>query len=197
MSDWEIAQEWERGWWGICANTYGEEEKQLLYAEKMGLRRFHDGRSPYNFDLGGQRILDMGGGPVSLLLKCVNVEGVVVDPILARVPNWVKLRYQEAGVGFVDAPAEHQLSWEILFDEVWMYNVLQHVEDPARVVANAKKVGKLIRIFEWINTTTNIGHPHTLTEEVLNNWLGGEGKVEQLTGQAGCFGRCYYGIFPT
>jgi len=71
-SVWQQAQEWEFGWWGNCVNTYGEETKQLLYAARMGLTAFHDGKSPFNFDLGGASVLDIGGGPSSLLLKCTN-----------------------------------------------------------------------------------------------------------------------------
>ena len=78
---WQEAQRWELGWWGDCTNTYGEEEKQLLYASRMGLKSFHNGKSPYNFDLDGMSILDIGGGPVSLLLKCINFrKAKVVDP---------------------------------------------------------------------------------------------------------------------
>lgn len=39
------------------------------------------------------------------------------------------------------------------------------------------------------------GHPHNLTEEKLNTWFKGYGKVEHMTGQNGCKGQCYYGIF--
>lgn len=194
--DWNKAQEWERDWWNTCANTYGEETKQLLYANRMGLRAFHDGKSPYNFNLDGASVLDIGGGPCSLLLKCVNFTGAVLDPLL--FPDWVMRRYHDAGISVFLERGEH-MNWlpEFHFDECWLYNVLQHTEDPALVLKNARQAGKLIRIFEWIGTTTNEGHPHTLTEAWLNEQLKGEGKVEQLTGQNECFGRCFYGVFPT
>ena len=83
------------------------------------------------------------------------------------------------------------------YDEVWIYNCLQHTEDPEFIIKNAKRYGKIIRIFEWVNMAINNGHPQLLTEEKLNKWLGGKGKVEQLNGQANCFGKCYYGIFPS
>ena len=194
MNDWKKAQEWESEWHSNCVNSYGEEEKQLLYADRMGLVRFHDGRGPYNFDMKGASVLDIGGGPYSLLLKCVNVEGVVADPILVNVPDWVKQRYVAANIGFIETPAE-ELDSDKVFNEGWMYNVLQHTEDPELIIQNARKACELIRIFEWIDTSVNVGHIHTLTEENLNKWLGGYGKVEALTGQANCYGRCYYGIF--
>jgi len=192
-SKWDEAQDWERHWWDNCINTYGEEEKQLLYANRMGLQTFHNKKSPYNFDLGGISVLDIGGGPSSLLLKCVNMLGTVVEPL--ELPTWVLLRYDTAGIKF------HRIAGENLdmtgYDEAWIYNVLQHTRDPQQIVENARHAAKLIRIFEWIDMPTNEGHLHTLTESNLNDWLGGEGKVEQLAGQANCYGLCYYGIFPT
>lgn len=190
---WNNAQEWERQWWGTCQNTYGEEQKQLLYANRMGLRPYHDGRSPYNFDLKGASVLDIGGGPVSLLLKCTNFFGFVADP--CRYPDWVHARYASAGIDYA------QEAGEIIdfqgFDEVWLYNVLQHTQDPEKIIRNAQRAGRIIRIFEWIETRINEGHPHSFTEQQLNGWLGGEGKTETLNGQANCWGKCYYGIFPT
>jgi len=32
---WQKAQRWEKDWWGNCTNTFGEETKQLLYANRI------------------------------------------------------------------------------------------------------------------------------------------------------------------
>jgi len=190
---WDNAQSWESGWWADCLNTYGEETKQLLYANRMGLQAFHDGKSPYNFDLRGATVLDVGGGPTSLLLKCVNRGRCrVIDPLI--VPDWVKARYGLAGIEFDQRPAEEMS--DTGYAEAWIYNVLQHTRDPESVVRRAQQAAKIVRLFEWIDTPTNEGHPHALSEVLLNEWLGGEGKVEVLNGQ-NCRGKCYYGIFPT
>lgn len=196
---WNKAQEWESKWWDSCINTYGEEEKQLLYADRMGLKFFHNRKSPYNIDMQGCSVLDVGGGPVSLLLKCVNVGGgTVIDPL--EVPQWVLDRYLSAEIAMIQIPAEKMLDPTddiLLYDEAWIYNCLQHTEDPEKVIDNAKRMAKLIRIFEWLDTGTNVGHPHEFTNDQLDEWLGGEGKVERLSGEAECYGKCYYGIFPT
>lgn len=196
MNTWQKAQKWEQDWWGACVNTYGEEEKQLLYADRMGLKAFHDGKSPYNFDMGGKSVLDIGGGPCSLLLKCVNVVADVVDPLFDAFPRWVIARYNFYTIQMHTTDGERIVGWGN-YDEAWIYNILQHTQDPALVIHNARRAAKLIRLFEWIDTPTNEGHPHTLTELQLNEWLGGEGKVEILNGQANCHGKCYYGVFPT
>lgn len=193
QTEWKEAQEWEREWHGTCQNSYGEEEKQLLYAEKLGLKFFNNGKSSYNIDMHDVRVLDIGGGPCSLLLKCVNVRGVVVDPL--SFPPWVRLRYEEAGIELLQQQGERlELNG---FAECWIYNCLQHTEDPESVIANAHEAAKLIRIFEWIDTPANIGHPHSLSAQQLDEWLEGEGRIEQIAGAANCFGKAYYGIFPT
>ena len=193
MDEWKEAQKWEAAWWGGCLNSLLEEEKQLVYARKMGLTFFHDGKSPYNINLEGKSVLDIGGGPCSLLLKCVNRGGcLVVDP--CKYPQWVLGRYEEAEISFRSFPAEEFLYPPGVFGEAWIYNCLQHVKDPAKIIANAKRAAKIIRIFEWIDIEVTNGHIHKLSETQLNEWLGGMGKVEELH-EGGCNGRCYYGIF--
>jgi hypothetical protein len=191
MAKWKEAQKWEAGWWGNCVNTYGEEEKQIVYARKMGLRFFHNTKSPYNIDMDGKSVIDIGGGPVSLLLKCTGlVRATVVDPI--EVPHWVELRYEEAGILFEQKPAEQIEA--IGYDEAWIYNCLQHTANPKRIIGNALKAAKIVRLFEWIETHVNEGHPHSFTANQLDQWLGGEGKTEVLQYPT-LRGKCYYGIF--
>lgn len=197
-TNWLEDQIWESSWWGSCVNTLGEEIKQLAYAKRMGLVSFHNGKSPFNFDLGGASVIDIGGGPCSLLLKCVNRgRSYVVDP--CEYPKWVRDRYDAAGVSVLPIQGE----WigeeaTILqlhpFDEAWIYNVLQHVEDPGKVIANARRTGKIVRLFEWVDTGTAPGHPNNLTEAWLNEQLGGEGKVEEINDHT-AVGKCYFGVF--
>ena len=189
---WQEATEWERSWWGDCSNTYNEETKQYLYARYMGLDEFATnwyGRR--GWDMGDKKVLDIGGGPCSILLKSKARERIVLDP--CQYPNWVNKRYEECGLSFWNIKGE-ELNTELEFDEVLIYNCLQHTEDPEKILSNAKKVSKLIRIFEWIETGVADGHLHNLTEDSLNKWLGGEGKAEMLNASP-LVGKCYYGIF--
>jgi len=185
------SHQWEREWWGGCFNTLGEEMKQLTYAKKMGFQFFHDGKSPYNIDMEGKSVLDIGGGPVSLLLKCVNVRGTVIDP--CEYPDWVMRRYEAAGIRYITARGE-DVEFSHLFDCALIYNTLQHTDDPELIIRNAKKSAQVIRIFEWIDIPPCAGHPHMLTEEKLNEWLGGDGKVEWIDENTAT-GKCYYGVF--
>ena len=189
---WDKAQAWEATWWGNCLNVYGEEEKQIVYAKRMGLKFFHDKKSPYNIDMGGKSVIDIGGGPASLLLKCHNLGNAwVVDPL--EVPEWVKMRYELAGILHNQIPAEDLDARG--FDEVWIYNCLQHTRTPHKIIKKALRAGGIVRIFEWVNTSKNEGHPHAFTAQVLDEWFKGEGKQEKLKGEASCFGDCWYGIF--
>jgi len=189
---WEEATKWEADWHGNCVNSLGEEYKQIAYAKRMGLKPFHNGKSPFNFNLGGVSVLDIGGGPYSLLLKCENIShATIVDP--CHYPEWVNARYEAAGLIRYKARGE-DLPHHLKFDEVWIYNCLQHTEDPEKIVHNARKIGKIIRLFEWIETGVADGHLHNLTEAKLNAWLGGIGKVDRINENT-AVGLCYYGIF--
>jgi len=185
-------QEYEKSWWGDCGNTYGEEEKQLIYAKYMGLKFFHNGKSPYNIDLKGKSVTDIGGGPVSMLIKCVNKGHCsVIDPCDYR--KWVSDRYKACGIDYYKQPAEIVKIMHST-DEVWCYNVLQHTKDPGLIIENMKSYGKIIRLFEWVDTKQTLGHPHILNKEQLDKWLGGSGQTVDLKLRT-LKGRGYYGVF--
>lgn len=195
--EWDEHQEWERGWWGNCANTMAEERKQEVYAQRMGLiNEPRDGKWPV-YDLKGKSVLDIGGGPVSMLLKTVNGGTMVVaDP--CNYPGWVAARYAECGIYYERVGGEEvvdRLAEDAHFDEVWIYNVLQHVDDPEKIIKNALKLGTIIRMFEWVDMGVHPGHPHDLKAQTLSQWLGGYGVVEYMNDEAGCIGRAFYGIF--
>lgn len=193
--DWHDHQDFEADWWGNCVNTFGEEAKQLTYAQRMGLTQANvDGHWPV-YDMGGQSVLDLGGGPASILLKCTNLARAwVVDP--CAYPEWVEHRYAVAGVQYERSPAEDLVIPNEPFDECWIYNVLQHVQDPQKIIANARASAKLVRIFEWIDLPPHLGHPHELKAFALSQWLGGYGTVEEMN-ENGCVGRAFYGAFPS
>lgn len=191
---WEDDQEFERSWWGDCTNTFTEETKQLTYGYKMGLTAYsNNGKWPC-YNLEGLRILDIGGGPVSMLLKCENRGDhcTVSDP--CKYPAWVSARYFLANISLLTIKGEDFDKGQ--WDEVWIYNVLQHTENPEKIIQNARNISPLIRIFEWIDIPAHEGHPQELKEEDLNKWLGGTGTTEWLN-ENGCHGRSYYGVFQS
>ena len=188
----------EKDFWGSCRNTFSEESKHSVYARLMGLSWIGSGDrlDGFGWNVIGKRVLDMGGGPVSMLLKTVGlVEGAVVDPL--KFPPWVYERYKASNIhGYVKSAEDADTLWTgtKVFDEVWIYNVLQHVHDPAKIIANAKRLAPVLRIFEWIDMPVYPGHPHSLTKESLEGWIGKPGSTAHLN-ESGCFGRCFYGTF--
>lgn len=188
---WEEAQEWERNWWSNCANTVWEDVKQMNLAQYLGLKIVPSTYTDYRIPLSGERILDIGGGPSSILLKCENVKGTVIDP--CHYPDWVAQRYKECGIEYIRMKGE-DIPTKAKYDEIWIYNVLQHTDDPKKVIRNAQKVGKIIRLFEWINTGIVPGHLHSFNKEFFDKYLKGEGKVVNLSSN-GLYGQAYTGVF--
>ena len=188
---WEEAQVFERDWWGNCANTVWEDVKQMNLAKYLGLKIVPNAYTNFRIPLSGQSVLDIGGGPSSILLKCENVSGTVIDP--CNYPEWVGMRYKEAGINYHRIKGE-DIPINLEYDEVWIYNVLQHTQDPKCFVEKALAVSGIIRVFEWVEIGTNDGHPHSFTKEILEGYFKGEGKVVNLN-SGGLYGKAFYGIF--
>ena len=186
---WEESQKLESSFWRTCVNTYGEETKQFLYMSRMGFKTSHDGRSPFSYDGHGLSYLDIGGGPVSILLKFRNASRrIVVDP--CHYPKWVYDRYKEEGIECMTCPGETAGLPSV--NVAFIYNVLQHVSDPRMVVENALRSSKELCMFEWIDLPPHPGHPHCLTQANLESWTGLKGKVEQFNGTNECYGHAWY-----
>ena len=172
-TEWEEALQWESEWHGNCVNSYQEETKQLIYATRMGITIERDSRNGPVIDFHNKRVVDIGGGPYSILLKGKNLSGTVVDP--CSYPSWVLGRYASAGINFVNQKAEEYTSG--YYEIGIIYNCLQHVEDPERIIKNMRQMCKEIFIHEWLDTPKSSGHIQTITEIQLNKWLGGYGKI--------------------
>ena len=144
--------EFEKDYWGNCANTFDEDQKHYVYARFMGLTRSH-----YSFPVNGSSIIDIGGGPSSMLLKTINLQrGKVVDPI--AYPDWTRQRYAAHNIEVSVDVGENVT--DIGYDEVWIYNCMQHAIDPGKIIANAKAAAPILRLFEWIDIPAHDGHPH-------------------------------------
>lgn len=174
---------WDKG------NIWFEERKHYSYAKYMGIKEIL-----WSFDVENKSILDIGGGPCSMLLKARNLKrGKVVDPI--EWPLWVKERYKHNKIELQTELGENinEKNW----DEVWIYNCMQHAVDAAKLLDNAKNSAKVLRIFEWIDIPAHEGHPIELTEQLLNDCLGAKGNTKEFDEwhTTGLLGKAYYGIF--
>lgn len=194
---WEEAQEEELFFWSTPGAELGEQLKQLTYAKYLKLDFIHDGNSPYVIDKTGLKILDVGGGPVSLLLKTVAREKVVADPCM--FPSYVYERYTSNNIDYWHMPGEDLVGKH--FDEVWMYNVLQHTQDPKLIFKNIRKAlknGGVFRFLDWIDTPTNTAHPISLTYDKLSEWLAEyyeQPLLKTEINENGAVGKIAYGVF--
>lgn len=182
--------DFEKAYWADCCNTFDEEQKQFVYAKFMAIPQIH-----YSLDVGGKRILDIGGGPASLLLKTNLSKGKVVDPI--EYPFWTRERYAVKGINVsVRRGEDFDPIDENAWDEVWIYNCLQHADDPGLIIENAKRYAKVLRIFEWVDIPPHPGHPHELTKASLDNWIKSEREGDTvILNESGCVGNAYFGAF--
>lgn len=169
---WDNEQHFEADWWGDCANTLGEQFKHPTYARLMGTPFTQNG-GRYIIDKRGKSILDIGGGPTSMLLCTWADRRDVVDP--CPYPLWTMDRYRAAGISLHRCPAEEFTFAGPIFDEVWCYNVLQHTQDPQQVINVMRSSAKILRMFEWVDIPPHEGHPHELKSEKLAEW--GEFRV--------------------
>lgn len=195
MIAWEEAQREEAEFWGSCVNTFHEEEKQRVYARYMGLPELAFQAHPPTYWSNADTVVDIGGGPVSLLLKTEGPDGKeVVDP--CDFPEWVLFRYRDAGIVFTQSPAETFKPRLGGYTEAWIYNCLQHVQDPELVINRAKQVAKIIRLFEWVDVQADLMHPHTLTANDLARWLGdGTTSGHFSLNESGAVGTAYVALW--
>src|SRR5271157_3366544 len=102
--DWNETQKHEAAYWGNCLGmtAWGEFCKQEMYGREMELFEEY-GTEFAELDMKGESVLDLGGGPVSMTLRCFNAKRlVVVDP--CNWPPSVKRRYDNYGIEFVNEP---------------------------------------------------------------------------------------------
>lgn len=190
MTTWLEAQQAEVEWWeSWVEGQLWADIEQMEMARWMGLEV--DDRLTIHTE---GVIWDIGGGPVSLLLKSVGfTAGVVIDP--APYPAWTRERYYQYGIEVERMKAETAFVVLPDPDEVWIYNTLQHVEDPQWIVEQAVKTGAVVRLFEWVEEPLNECHIHTLHADDLERWALDAGasvtsRTHELNGV-----KCYAGVF--
>lgn len=118
-------------------------------------------------DQHGKTILEIGPADFPALAYCQNYKGIIVEPMISKPLNhFVKANK----VKLIHYPVEEI---ELPFaDEVWLFNVLQHVIFPDLFVEKCKAVTEVIRYFEPVDYPTSPHHPHTFTRIDFAEWFG-------------------------
>lgn len=156
---WLEANEGEKSHWNTVLNSKELTEREDGYYRHAAVM-FLQKDNPTNIS-----VIDIGGGPLSLTLHHDLGNCLVIDPILLT-PPYMK-NYTEHGISFIQSTAEDFLAdyTDKVYDEVWMYNCLQHTIDPDFIMENLWRVGKVLRISEPTNTPINTLHPHSFTPQ--------------------------------
>lgn len=153
---WRKAQQWEKNWWMTARNQHPVEIEKNKYVAKL-----------LNIDEGlpDRTVIDIGCGPLSMLLRVPVKEGYALDPLFF---DDLEAAYFQKGIKRLVKPAEELNIKDGKFDEAWIYNCLQHVKDPTKILQNAIAVADRVRIFEWTHIPPYEGHLHMLTPELLS-----------------------------
>jgi hypothetical protein len=146
-----------------------EERKYHYLSREEGIKHYAKSYENYFHYLGidknlkNKLIAEIGPADFPALAFCENIGySYIVEPL----PSVILKTF---GIGIVQKKAE-----ELTFgqcDEVWLFNVLQHVEDPGKIVENAK-LARCVRFFEPINYGVDACHLHNLTLEMFQDWFG-------------------------
>lgn len=116
-------------------------------------------------------ILEIGPAlfSVGLYIDCKKFS--CIEPLFEKFPNEIKKLYENKNIKVFTDPAEEFLHYSN-FDEIWIFNLLQHVVNPELILSKCKESNKTLRIFEPINTPTDSMHPHSLSVKFFRDILG-------------------------
>lgn len=149
------------------------ERKAHKFKEAEGRAHFNKVYAQYFAHLKMRReqdmkiIMEIGCGDFPALSYATNYEfSYIVEPmpspILQKIATTIPVR-------ILQQPAEDIPVWPQV-DEVWLFNVLQHVKDPDLIVKKSKEVAGAIRFFEPINAGKDAMHLHEFSLDAMG-WL--------------------------
>jgi hypothetical protein len=152
---WQEAQAGELEFWNGADRTELARYLDRIYMAELGITMDA---------VRGLSVLDLGGGPMPMaqLFDLPLAALTVVDPLpvatAGAAPPFSLVRFIK--------PAEDYEG--MACDEVWGYNVLQHVRDPAAVLETAKAHAvHRIRWFDWVDSKIEFHHPHSISADWL------------------------------
>ena len=147
------------------------------------------------FDMVGRSIVEIGPSKVPGLYFCTNIShSYMIEPLVFE--DSAKALSSRKDLSFIRDPAE---TCEFpKADEAWLFNVLQHVIDPIKIIERCKENVKVIRFFEPIDTGCDLAHPHTFNFDFFARHFG-QDNVKYFIGGSGGQGfhgnNCAYGVY--
>lgn len=150
-------------------------DNKPLFEEHFRKYRFYDEmKDILNIDP-STKVLDVGCG-ISTVLHFVDGERYGIDPL---AEEYKKIYNYPGGIKLVQALSEAIPFEDGYFDVVFCTNVLDHVEDPDKTVAEVLRVLKpggffvlTVEVFPR-KVTRDPAHPHLFTEEDVRTMIAG------------------------
>lgn len=181
---WELAQKEEK------LHHINEDIKEAL-KKWESIYDFYFRYLDVNLDLAGKTVLEIGPARISALLYCNNYgPSFIVEP--TRYEDSEHL-YDEKQISFIREIYEDCDSPKV--DEIWLFNVLQHIVDPDLFIEKCKKNSKVIKFFEPINTPIEVHHPHSFSFDDYVKYF--DKSVKLYVGSTETFhtADCVYGVY--
>lgn len=144
---WEIAQESEKEYWDEFDNSKLIEEEVNRHKEKAKILE-EEWKKVINLNE-NSKILQIGCGPEDVINYFSKGKLYAIDPLADFYKKKFNLNYKN--VNFVQARGEQIPFEDNFFDIVILANVLDHVEDPQKVLSEVKRILKKEGIFHFEN----------------------------------------------
>jgi len=142
-------------------------------------------------DLKNKTILEIGPARIAALLYCNNYgPSYIVEPTIYEDSEEL---YGDKKITFIREIYEDCESPKV--DEIWLFNVLQHIIDPDLFVEKCKKNAKIIRFFEPINTPIEVHHPHSFSFDDYKKYFGDSVKLYNGSTEKFHTADCVYGTY--
>jgi hypothetical protein len=179
LTKWDMAQIAERQ-----QHTMDAQNAIEHYAKSYRQYFEHVGINP---DVTGKVIAEIGPADIPGLYYCQGTDkSFVVEPMPSDILPTLGVKVRKAKAENVDYSK---------VDEVWLFNVLQHVQDPEKIVQKVKKA-KRVRWFEPVDQGTDACHLHNLTHEMFIEWFGVSNRyIATPDVQAFHTATCSYGVY--
>ncbi|MCX6718062.1 MAG: class I SAM-dependent methyltransferase [Candidatus Staskawiczbacteria bacterium] len=158
---WHLAQKFEKRFWNKWF------KKNLRTMDKQWLdivSEFFELKETDDFK--NKILVDIGAGPIGILTRLNAKEKIAVDPL--------PIDSVDKSIRRIKSPGEEIPLKSDFADNVFLYNVLQHVIRPEKVLQEGTRIlkpGGKFYILEQLNLPRDPGHPHSLKLEMFDKWI--------------------------
>jgi len=181
LETWENAQFHERKWHD--KNPLTREQAEVYYQgyfDHLDIDR----------DCKGKTIIEIGSADIPALSFCENVKGIIIEPLPS---DKLLLTAKEKGIELIKLRAEDYYFPKV--DEVWMFNILQHVINPDVIIQKSLVASNCVRFFEPIEFGTDRMHLHNFTMDYFKQFFQDVRRYERHEGlETFHKHQCAYGV---